>query len=77
MADPSFVALLSAGCTAGGIVAGFMVKSVRRNSNNKPLTEERHELLCERNLLLLSKEFQKVVSKEVGKLYDAIKEVTR
>ena len=76
MADPSYFPLIAAGCTAGGIVAGFLAKGVRRN-NGKPLTEEKHELICRANTAELVKDFQKHVTEEVGKLYEAIKEVAR
>ncbi len=81
MADPviSLHGLIYAGITLGAVIAGYKAQGLRRNSNNrnKPLTEEKHELICRANTAELFNDVKAHISEEVGKLYEAIKEVTR
>ncbi len=75
MADPSYLPLIVAGSTVGGIVAGFFAKGIRRNG--KPLTEDKHELICRANLAELVKDINKHITDEINRLHEAIKEATR
>jgi hypothetical protein len=80
MPDPviSLQGLIYAGITFGALIAGYKAQGLRRkNGNGKPLTEEKHELICEGNLLKLEKSITGHITKEVGKLYEAIKEAAR
>ena len=80
MADPviSLQGLIYAGVVFGALIAGYKSQGLRRNGNgSKPLSEEKHELICRGNSLELEKRINKHVSKEVGKLYGAIKEAAR
>lgn len=80
MADPviSLQGLVYAGITLGAVVAGYKAQGLRRNGNDhKPLTEEKHELICRANLAELVKDINTHITEEINRLYEAIKEVTR
>ncbi len=80
MADPviSLQGLIYAGITLGGIIGGYKAQGLRRNGNrSKPLTEEKHELICRANLAELVKDINKHITDEINRLHVAIKGVTR
>ncbi len=80
MADPviSLQGLIYAGITLGGVLAGYKAQGLRRNGNDhKPLTEEKHELICRANLAELVKDINKHITDEINRLYEAIKEAAR
>ncbi len=80
MTDPiiSLQGLIYAGVTLGGVLAGYKAQGLRRNNNgHRPLSEEKHELICRANLAELVKDINKHITEETNRLYKAIKEAAR